>query len=174
MAEHYRQPVAPLRHVDPRRRRGALYRAWAAITATRPMGWASRTIGWKVDPRLMRLTGGRIGFGGLLPTALLETTGARTGLSRANVVIYFHDGEDAIVAASHMGLPEHPSWFHNAVAHPAVRFGGESRIASVVNDDAERARLWELADAVFPPFARYRAQAAAAGRTIPLLRLSLT
>ena len=39
-------------------------------------------------------------------------------------------------------------------------------------DQAEHARLWPLADNVFPTFARYRRMAAAAGRTIPLIELT--
>jgi hypothetical protein len=39
-------------------------------------------VGWKVDPYLMRLTGGRLGVGLMIPTALLETRGARTGRER--------------------------------------------------------------------------------------------
>lgn len=56
------------------------------------MGWISRALAWRLDPILMRLSGGRLRFGLLLPTALLETRGARTGALRRNGVIYFHDG----------------------------------------------------------------------------------
>jgi hypothetical protein len=34
-----------------------------------------------------------------------------------------------------------------------------------------RARLWDLADRVFPAYARYRERAARAGREIPILQL---
>jgi deazaflavin-dependent oxidoreductase (nitroreductase family) len=133
----------------------------------------SRTFAWKLDPLVLRATGGRFGMAFPLPTALLETTGARSGLARRNGVIYFHDGEDVIVVPSKAGAPEHPAWFHNAVAHPDdVRLGGVPFHAAVVDDEGERARLWALADLVFPPYARYRSMAAAAGRTIPLLRLT--
>jgi hypothetical protein len=37
--------------------------------------------------------------------------------------------------------------------------------------EAERARLWALADNVFPPFESYRREAGVAGRTIPILQL---
>jgi deazaflavin-dependent oxidoreductase (nitroreductase family) len=119
----------------------------------------------------MRLTGGRIGVGFVIPTALLETRGARTGRPRRNVVIYFHDGERVTIVASKLGLPEHPSWFHNARAHPDVVFGGVPFRAGVVQDESERARLWDLADRVFPPYADYRRSAARFGRTIPILQL---
>jgi deazaflavin-dependent oxidoreductase (nitroreductase family) len=135
------------------------------------MGWFSRLVAWRVDPLLLRLTGSRVGFSLRLPSALLETTGAKTGARRANGVIYFHDGDDAIVIASKLGLPHHPAWFHNLRANPAVRLGGEAFRAEVVADAAEATRLWALADRVFPPFANYRMRAAAAERTIPIVRL---
>jgi deazaflavin-dependent oxidoreductase (nitroreductase family) len=164
------RPRSGLRRVDPDRRRGRLYRGYAWLSATRPFGWVARRIGWKLDPMLLRLTGGRLGAGLLLPTAVLETRGARTGAVRRNALIYFHDGDDVIVMAAHIGLPSHPSWFHNLVATPDVTFGGEPFRASVVEDDVDR--LWAAADRVFPPYARYRRQAAASGRTIPLVRLT--
>lgn len=162
----------PLPRVDPAARHGLLYRLFARVVGTRPAGWLSRAIGWRLDPLLLRWSGGRIGTGGVLPTALLETTGARTGAPRRNAVIYFHDGDDVTIIASKLGLPEHPSWFFNARANPDVRLGGQPFRATVVSDEAERARLWALADQVLPAFAAYRERAAAAGRTIPILRLT--
>jgi hypothetical protein len=41
----------------------------------------------------------------------------------------------------------------------------------VVDDDSSRARLWGLADQVFPVYAAYRKNAARVGRTIPILQL---
>jgi deazaflavin-dependent oxidoreductase (nitroreductase family) len=149
-----------------------MYRLFTRLLGTRAAGWVSRKLVWKLDPYVLRLTRGRAGFGLLLPTALLETRGARTGLPRRNGVIYFHDGDRVMIIASKLGLPEHPSWYHNAVAHPDVRLGGQRFRAEVVDDEAERARLWERADRVFPPYATYRESAARAGRTIPILRLS--
>ena len=160
-----------LRHVDPHTARGPLYRAYTRLLGTRAMGWISRKVVWRLDPVLLRLTGGRIGFGLPLPTALLETRGARTGSLRRNAVIYFHDGACVTIVASKLGLPRHPAWFHNLRANPDVTFGGEPFRAEVVDDEGERARLWELADRVFPPYASYRRRAARAGRTIPIVRL---
>src|SRR5215218_3651691 len=110
-------PARELPYVDPDRRRGLVYRAYARLVGTRAMGWLSRTVVWKLDPLLLRLTGGRFGFGLLLPTALLETHGARSGRLRRNGVIYFHDGERVTIIASKLGAAEHPSWFHNARAN---------------------------------------------------------
>jgi deazaflavin-dependent oxidoreductase (nitroreductase family) len=160
-----------LRHVDPHRPRGRVYRAWARFSGS-PVGlWLSRHTSWKVDPVLLRLTRGRLGTGLVLPTALLETRGARSGRTRRNGVIYFHDEDRVTVVASKAGAPEHPAWFHNVRARPDVRLNGRRLRAEVVEDEAARARLWEMADRVFPPFADYRERAARSGRTIPIVQL---
>jgi deazaflavin-dependent oxidoreductase (nitroreductase family) len=161
-----------LRYVDASVPRGAVYRAWAALVAS-PVGlWLSRQLGWRLDPHLLRRTGGRLGTGLIIPTALLETRGARSGRARRNAVIYFHDGERVILVASKAGAPEHPAWFYNARANPEVELNGLPFRAEVIADAAELERLWSLADRVFPPFDSYRRTAAEAGRTIPVLRLT--
>jgi deazaflavin-dependent oxidoreductase (nitroreductase family) len=163
---------ARLRHVDPHRRPGPLSRAYAALANTRFGRFLSRHVVWKVDPHLMRVTGGRLGLGlGLVPTALLETRGARSGRPRRNAVVYFHDGETVTVIASKIGEPRNPAWFHNLRADPQVSFGGVPMRAEVITDEAERRRLWALADRVFAPYAVYRREAAEAGREIPIVQL---
>jgi hypothetical protein len=42
----------------------------------------------------------------------------------------------------------------------------------VVDEEAERDRLWALADRVFPAFARFRRDAAEGGRSVPIIRLT--
>jgi deazaflavin-dependent oxidoreductase (nitroreductase family) len=165
---------ARLRYVDPGRRRGWFSRAYAAFSATRLGRLISAKLAWKVDPYLLRATRGRLGMGLVLPTAVLETRGARTGRVRRNAVIYFHDGDRVTVIASKAGAATHPAWFHNLRAHPDVKLGGVPMRAEVVSDEAERRRLWELADRVFAPYAAYREEAARANRTIPVVRLTPT
>jgi deazaflavin-dependent oxidoreductase (nitroreductase family) len=163
---------ARLRYVDPDRPRGVFSRAYAALANTRLGRFMSVHLVWKVDPYLMRLTRGRLGMGLVMPTALLETWGARSGAVRRNVVIYFHDGERVTIIASKLGLPEHPAWFHNLRAHPDVAFGGIPMRAAAIEDEAERERLWALADQVFAPYADYRRDAARASREIPIVQLT--
>src|SRR3954464_3842534 len=165
-------PPSSLKHVDPDRPPGRLSRAFAAFSATRLGRLLSRTILWRLDPYVLRLTRGRLGLGLMLPTALLETRGARTGARRRNAVIYFHDGDRVTIVASKAGAPEHPAWFHNLRADSDVSFGGIPMRASVVTDEAERDRLWALADRVFAPYATYRRDAGNAGRTIPIVQLT--
>lgn len=161
-----------LKYVDPNRSRGPLSRAFARFSATRVGRLFSAKVVWRVDPYLLRATRGRLGMGLILPTALLETEGARSGAKRRNAVIYFHDADKVTIVASKAGAPKHPAWFHNLEAHPDVTFGGAPMHATVVADEAERQRIWRLADRVFAPYATYREEAAAVNRTIPIVQLT--
>jgi deazaflavin-dependent oxidoreductase (nitroreductase family) len=161
-----------LKHVDPNRPPGLFRRAYAALANTRLGRFMSVHVVWRVDPYLMRATQGRLGMGLVMPTALLETRGAKSGAVRRNVVIYFHDGDRVTIVASKLGLPQHPAWFHNLQANPDVTFGGIPMRATVVGGEAERRRLWTLADRVFAPYAAYRREAAKVNRTIPIVQLT--
>ena len=162
-----------LKYIDPNRAPSRFSRVYAALANTRLGRFMSVHVVWKFDPYLMRATRGRLGMGLVMPTALLETRGAQSGAVRRNAVIYFHDGERVTIVASKLGLPSHPAWFHNLQAHPDVTFGGIPMRATVVADDAERQRLWTLADRVFAPYAAYRLEAAKANRTIPIVQLTV-
>ncbi len=161
-----------LEYVDPNRPRSLFSRAFAAFSSTRSGRFISANVVWKVDPHLLRATRGRFGMGLVLPTALLETRGAKSGAVRRNAVIYFHDADRVTIIASKAGAERHPAWFHNLRAHPDVMFGGIPMRATVVSDEAERNRIWTLADRVFAPYATYRREAAQANREIPIVQLT--
>jgi deazaflavin-dependent oxidoreductase (nitroreductase family) len=161
-----------LKYVDPNRRRNVFTRAFLAIGTGRVGRFISRHVFWKLDPLLLRATGGRLSMALVVRTAVLETRGAKTGAVRRNAVIYFHDGDRVTIVASHAGYPRHPAWYHNLRTHPDVTFGGLPFRATVVSDEAARQRLWPLADRVCPPYAKYRRLAAKAGRTIPIVQLT--
>ena len=69
------------------------------------------------------------------------------------------------------GWQKHPAWYHNLRKHPDVVFGGRPFRAEVVKDEAERRRLWDLADRVYPQYAEFREQAIKSGRVIPIVQL---
>jgi deazaflavin-dependent oxidoreductase (nitroreductase family) len=147
-------------------------RAYAAFSNTRLGRFLSVHVVWKVDPYLMRATKGHFGMDLMIPTALLETRGAKSGALRRNVVIYFNDGDRVTIVASKLGLEKHPAWFHNLRFNPDVTLGGIPMRATTVSDEAERKRLWALADRVFAPYAAYRREAAKSNRTIPIVQLT--
>lgn len=149
-----------------------MYLAFCRLSAT-PLGmWLAEHVAWKLDPYLLRLTGRRLGSTGPVASAVLETRGARTGQRRRTATLYFHDGDRVTIVASKQGRPTHPTWYHNLRRHPDVVFGGQPFRAVVIEDEAERQRLWGLADRVFPQFADYRDWAGRAGRVIPIVQLT--
>ena len=160
-----------LHHVDPYAQRGRVYLALCRFSATKAGAWLSVNFAWKVDPYLLKLTRGRFTTAWPVVAALLETRGARTGQPRRNATLYFHDGDWATIVASLRGWPRNPAWYHNLRRHPDVVFGGLPFRAEIVEDEAERKRLWELADRVYPPYADFRERAAKDGRVIPIVRL---
>jgi deazaflavin-dependent oxidoreductase (nitroreductase family) len=160
-----------LRYVDPRKRRGRLYLALARVSATRAGAWLSVNIAWKVDPHLLKLTRGRFSTAWPLRAALLETRGARTGQPRRNATLYFHDGDRVTIIPSFRGWPRNPAWYYNLRKYPDVVYGGVRFRAEIVEDEAERQRLWDLADRVYPQYAEFREQAGKAGRFIPIVQL---
>jgi deazaflavin-dependent oxidoreductase (nitroreductase family) len=119
-----------------------------------------------------RANGGKVGppFEGS-PMLLLTTTGARSGKQRVNPLVYTRDGERYVIIASKAGAPEHPHWFHNLVANPAVTIevGTETFEARAsVAQGGERERLYAAQAEQMPVFKEY---AAKAGREIPVVLL---
>lgn len=126
-----------------------------------------RLIVWRAAPRLIGLVRRLLPF----PAAVLQTRDLRNGRAHRRVVIYFHDGERVIVVPSRGGGPRDPFWLDNARADPHVLLARTPLRAQLVEDAAEQARLWQVAEAFYPAYATYREHAARCGRTIPLLQL---
>ena len=169
----FRYPAAmQLKRVDPsvplNPAKNVLY-AFARSSVGR---WYGINVASRIDPWLLRHSGGRVRSVGSMPTALLGSTGAKSGQPRENPVLYFHDGSDVVLIASSFGREKHPAWYHNLVAHPACTLNGLPFAAAEVTDAAEIERLYELATRVYPGYADYRRRTAAVGRRIPVLRLT--
>lgn len=166
----------PVPHVDPAAPHGSVTRGQLRLLDTRLMLWLERTLPyrmlwWRIVPRIMRLSRGRLARNLPLPTVLLETKDARNGRPHRRALFYFHDGGNVVVIATKAGLPCNPFWYQNALTDPDVRLDGEPFVAQPVGGQAELARLWTLADRYFPPFASMRSRAARLGRRMPLLQL---
>jgi deazaflavin-dependent oxidoreductase (nitroreductase family) len=119
-----------------------------------------------------RETGGKVGgqFAGA-PMLLLHTTGARTGETRVNPMMYQAVGGGYAVFASKAGAPTNPDWYHNLVAHPRVRAEiGAATLDFVarVTTGEERERIWTAQKAAYPGFADYERKTT---REIPVIVL---
>lgn len=106
------------------------------------------------------------------PVVVLTSVGARSRkLRKTPLMRVEHEGEYAVVA-SKGGAPEHPTWFHNLVAHPRVELqDGPVRRdydARLVTGD-ERAVWWERAVATWPSYEDYTTKT---DREIPVFVLT--
>ena len=117
---------------------------------------------------------GRVGgmFEGA-PLLLLHHTGARSGMSRINPLVYLPDGERYVIFGSKAGAPTNPDWYHNLMAHPDVKIevGPETiGVRATVAGEEERQRLLSAQIERMPQFAEY--VQSAGGRKIPAIVLT--
>ncbi|MGH8997081.1 MAG: nitroreductase family deazaflavin-dependent oxidoreductase [Acidimicrobiales bacterium] len=122
-----------------------------------------------------RTNEGRVGgpFEGA-PVLLLTTTGAKTGQSRVNPMMYLAEDGDVHVFASKAGAPTNPAWYHNLVANATVgvemgteRFDATARVIT----GAERDRIYAKQAELYPGFAEYQEKT---DRVIPVIALDRT
>ncbi|MBW2269324.1 MAG: nitroreductase family deazaflavin-dependent oxidoreductase [Deltaproteobacteria bacterium] len=107
-----------------------------------------------------------------LPTLLLNTTGARSGLKRTCALPYFSVGEDLVVRGSNGGGPTDPHWVWNVRKNPdaRIRVRGRSRqVKAHVASGEERERLFALLCTKSPTTQAY--QDGCAPRELPLVVL---
>ena len=117
--------------------------------------------------------GGRVGgmFEGE-SLLLLHHTGARTGTSRVNPLVYSRDGDRYLIFASKAGAPHNPDWYHNLKAHPDVKIEVGADTLDVRASEAtgaERERLFQAQAERSPQFAEYQSKTA---RAIPVMILT--
>lgn len=147
-----------------------------------PIAWISRTalfrrVGPTIMPPLERgmkhLTGGRVQLSGLgVPTLVLHTIGAKSGLERDIVLMYCPDGVSMLVTGSNFARDEHPAWTVNLLANPDVavsRRGKRADVRATLLDDVEREATWPKLERNWPG---YRTYEVTAGRTLRVFRLT--
>jgi len=95
-----------------------------------------------------------------LPVIIVIHTGNKTGAIRKTPLMRVKDGNSYILVGSKGGAPTDPVWVHNLRVNPDVEIRDETVLRPMrvreVKDEAERARLWKLAIAAFPPYAEYQ------------------
>jgi deazaflavin-dependent oxidoreductase (nitroreductase family) len=95
-----------------------------------------------------------------LPVIIVTHTGKKTGAIRKTPLMRVKDGANYVLVGSQGGAPEHPAWVHNLRVNPAVEIRDHTAVQAMrareVENEAERARLWDLAVAAYPPYADYQ------------------
>jgi deazaflavin-dependent oxidoreductase (nitroreductase family) len=123
-----------------------------------------RRLGPRIDPTLIRLTGGRLSSVTPFPALLLRHTGAKSGVTRTTPIVYFTDAGRVIVIASNFGAPKNPAWYHNVKANPEVTLLGRGFRGNFLAEEVigpERDRLFQFAAGGSAPYDRYQQSAAA-------------
>ena len=104
-----------------------------------------------------------------LPVIVVTNRGNKTGAIRKTPLMRVKDGDNYILVGSRGGAPTNPVWVYNLRAHSDVQIRDETAVYDMrvreVDDGEERARIWELCVAAFPPYADYKE---ATERTIPV------
>ena len=148
----------------------------APVTRTRAFRCAAPRAMPPVEQLIATLTGRSVQLSGLLvPSLILTTTGAKSGMPRDSVLMYTANGDGrAIIAGTSFAHEHHPAWTYNLLAHPEAEITVRGRQyavrASVIEADA-RERAWRLIEQQWPG---YRAYERDSGRVVRLFLLTLT
>jgi F420H(2)-dependent quinone reductase len=130
----------------------------------------------RIHDAVYQKTNGWIGHRTLgIPSLLLHTVGAKTGVARTASLTYARDGGNYLIVASKGGDPKAPGWYHNLKANPNVeinvgpkRFGVTAK--PVLPDDPNYARLWQIVNRNNGD--RYTAYQKKTSRPIPVVVLT--
>jgi deazaflavin-dependent oxidoreductase (nitroreductase family) len=95
-----------------------------------------------------------------LPVVLVTHTGNKTGAVRKTPLMRVKDGDSYVLVGSQGGAPNNPEWVYNLRANPNITLRDRTEVFTMktreVKDAAERARLWKLAVAAYPPYEDYQ------------------
>ncbi len=127
---------------------------------------------WRAHKLAWNLSGGRLGrrLQGM-PVLELVSVGRKSGRDRQILIWYVDDNGVPMLIGTNAGRDVDPAWVQNLRAQPNARARWNGRwhdIVAVEAEGTEHERLWALATAAHPGYARYRESLT---RPIPILRL---
>ncbi len=136
-----------------------------------------RRVGPTIMPPLERATswitrGNRPLSGYLVPSLVLHTTGAKSGLERDTELMYVPEGEWMLVTGSNFARDVHPAWTANLMANPVAAVtirGTRIPVRAVHITDQEREAVWAFIEQQWPG---YRGYERASGRVLRIFRLT--
>ena len=95
-----------------------------------------------------------------LPVIIVTNRGNQTGAIRKTPLMRVRDGDNYVLVGSKGGAPKNPVWVYNLRADGRVEIRDETEVYQMqvreVQDDAERARLWNVVVEAFPPYEEYQ------------------
>ena len=104
-----------------------------------------------------------------LPCIIVTNKGNKTGAVRKTPLMRVVDGDNYVLVASWGGAPKHPVWYYNLKSDPSVEIRDIDKVQPMavheVTDPVEKARLWKIAVAAYPPYEEYQEKTS---RVIPV------
>jgi deazaflavin-dependent oxidoreductase (nitroreductase family) len=104
-----------------------------------------------------------------LPVIIVTNRGQRSGGVRKTPLMRVKDGNNYVLVGSKGGAPKNPEWVYNLRANSSVEVRDATDVFTMrvreIEDETERARLWDLSVAAFPPYAEYQTRTT---RKIPM------
>ncbi len=95
-----------------------------------------------------------------LPVIIVTNRGNQTGAIRKTPLMRVKDGNNYVLVGSKGGAPKNPVWVYNLRADGNVEIQDEAEVYTMrvreVKNEEERARLWEVSVAAFPPYEEYQ------------------
>ena len=95
-----------------------------------------------------------------LPVIIVTNRGNKTGAIRKTPLMRVKDGDNYVLVGSKGGAPQNPVWVYNLRADANVEVRDETDVYTMrvreVEDAQERARLWDISVAAFPPYEEYQ------------------
>lgn len=142
----------------------------AKVLSSSKAAGALRAVVPRTDKALLKVSRGWLNVG-LLSTALIKTTGAKSGKVREITTHCMPAGHDLILVGSNWGRDFHPAWYHNMKAHPQVYVtyrGFKGDMIATELKGKERALMWERLVEYNPLYKQYEANTE---RTLPVIQL---
>ena len=97
-----------------------------------------------------------------LPVIIVTNQGNKSGAVRKTPLMRVKDGDNYVLVGSMGGAPKNPVWVYNLRADGNVEIRDQAEVYRMqvreVESAEERARLWELAVAAYPPYDEYQAR----------------
>jgi deazaflavin-dependent oxidoreductase (nitroreductase family) len=125
-----------------------------------------------LDRALHKMSGGRIIMsGGMLPSLVLTTTGAKTGQRRTTPLATKPEGGSWYVVGSNFGRDNHPAWTANLIASPDAEVSFRAHTTAVhahLLTTEEKADIWARLVTFWPNYDVYVERS---GRDLRVFRL---
>lgn len=128
-----------------------------------------------IDAALWKLTRGRLKLSApMIPSLVLVTTGAKTGMRRESALMCFpRDDGGWFIAGSNFGREEHPGWSANLIAHPDAEVHFRNELVAVrarLLTSTEADAVWPTLDDQWPGYRDYEKTAKRSIRVFSLTR----